>query len=116
MDVADTTVMFLDDGHQDFFLLWVGIGKGDFDSLSKASTANAWSWAAELRPPLPAKTSMNIPKYSFGSGIDPCENLRPSPVESWCAGFWASEAEEASHPGTGDPLLKLAVRGSGRQD
>ena len=68
----------------------VWIGKGDFDSLSKASTANPWSWAAELRPPLPAKTSMNIPKYSFGSGFDPCENLRPSPVEStvrWLLGL-----------------------------
>ena len=30
--------------------------------------------------------------------------------------FWASEAEEASHLGTGDPLLKLAVQGSGRQN
>ena len=95
MDAADTTVMLLDDGHQDFFLLWVGeiqtwIGKGDFDSLSKASTANPWSWAAELRPPLPAKTSMNIPKYSFGAGFDPCENLRPSPVEAmvrWLLGL-----------------------------
>ena len=78
--------------------IWTG--KGDFDSLSKASTANPWSWAAELRPPFPAKTSINIARYPFGAGFNPCENLRPSPAESmarWLLGLGGGGGRTSRH-------------------
>ena len=91
MDVADTTVMFFDDGHQNFFLFWVG----EIQDLDEKGYP--WSGAAELRPPFPAKTSINILRYSFGAGFSPCENLRPSPAESMARWLFGSRGRRRPH-------------------